>query len=91
MIMPFLLKEYKQMDRLNNILENNTDLPKITQIINKHKETPGGLIDILLQIQDLYGYLPKEAIFTISEELHINVSVIVDIIRFDSQFRLKLS
>ena len=34
---------------------------ELEEIIEKYKETPGALIPVLHEAQDLYGYLPFEA------------------------------
>ena len=59
---------------------------KLLAIIDRHKGTRGGLIPILHESQELYGYLPLEVQRTISEELEIPLAEIYGVVSFYSQF-----
>ena len=59
---------------------------KLLTIIDRHRNTRGGLIPILHESQELYGYLPLEVQRTISEELEIPLAEIYGVVSFYSQF-----
>ena len=54
-----------------------------------HKNHSGSLISLLQSAQDSYGYIPKKAIYYISEVVGIPPSEIYGVITFYSQFRLR--
>ena len=60
------------------------DIKKITK---QFKNKRGALISILQQVQKKYGYLPKEAIFALAEELKISENDIYGVATFYAQFR----
>jgi NADH-quinone oxidoreductase subunit E len=53
------------------------------------RESKGGLIPILQAVQEKIGYLPQEALETISRELKIPPSEIFGVATFYAQFHLK--
>lgn len=59
------------------------------KIIEKYAEKPGALIVILQNIQQEYGYIPRECIEYVSEHTGIPESTIFGVVTFYSQFRLK--
>ena len=61
----------------------------IDAIIYKHNVQLGGLIPVLQEVQDEYGYLSHEAIYRIAQSMNIAASEIYGIVTFYSQFRLK--
>jgi len=67
-------------------LDNRT--LKVLNIINKHKETEGGLIPVLHGIQELYGYLPEEALRMVSEGLEIPMTEVYGVATFYHYFSL---
>ena len=46
---------------------STVNLELIDGVLEEYASVPGSLITILQQTQDIYGYLPKEAIEKISE------------------------
>ena len=66
-----------------------TDLKKLEPLLEKYKTVPGSLITVLQQTQDIYGYLPKDAIYAIGRALEIKVAKIMGVVTFYAQFRLK--
>ena len=62
---------------------------KTRQIVEPWRNGTGGLIPILQQVQHEIGYLPEEALETISLELKIPPSEIYGVATFYSQFHLK--
>ena len=65
------------------------DLSKIGAILDEYKDVPGSLITILQKTQDIYSYLPKEAIELISEKTCIATSEIMGVATFYAQFRFQ--
>lgn len=64
-------------------------LEELQQIIDNSRETSGMLIALLQETQELFGYLPGDAIKLISDELKVPSSEIYGVATFYSQFRLK--
>lgn len=61
---------------------------KVLNIVNKHKEVDGGLIPVLHGVQELYGYLPEEALRLVSEGLEIPMTEIYGVATFYHYFSL---
>jgi NADH-quinone oxidoreductase subunit E len=70
-------------------VEKQISLTYIDAVISKHNVQPGGIIPVLQEIQDTYGYIPSVAIHRISENTNISISEIYGIATFYSQFRLQ--
>jgi NADH-quinone oxidoreductase subunit E len=60
---------------------------EIKKIIKKFKGKKSALISILQDVQKKYGYLPREAISMLAEELKISENEIYGVATFYSQFR----
>jgi len=69
-------------------MQDKIDLSLITDIVDELCNVKGSLITILQKTQDIYGYLPKEAIIYISEKTNIAESEIMGVATFYTQFRL---
>ena len=61
---------------------------KLDQIIEKHKDTRGGLIPVLLEAQELYGYLPMAVQKQIAEGLGVSLADVYGVVTFYTQFSL---
>ena len=61
---------------------------KLNKIIEKYKDTKGALIPVLHETQVLYGYLPKEILKKISEDLNVSLAEIYGVVTFYTQFSL---
>lgn len=61
---------------------------KLDQIIAKHKDTKGGLIPVLHEAQELYGYLPMTVQKQIAEGLGIALADVYGVVTFYTQFSL---
>ena len=68
---------------------STVNLELIDGVLEKYASVPGSLITILQQTQDIYGYLPKEAIEKISESTGIATSEIMGVGTFYTQFRFQ--
>lgn len=62
---------------------------EIKQILEKYPKEKDMLISILNEIQERYGYIPKQAQMIISEELSIPMAEIYGVITFYSRFTLE--
>ena len=65
------------------------DLSLIDGILDEYADIPGSLITVLQNTQDIYGYLPKQAIEKISERMNIATSEIMGVGTFYTQFRFQ--
>ena len=65
------------------------DVSLLDGVLNEYKNIPGSLITILQKTQEIYGYLPEEAIRRISDETNIPTARIMGVATFYTQFRLQ--
>ena len=63
------------------------DLSLLQEVLAEYAPIKGSLITILQHTQELYGYLPQEAILLISEKTGIASSEIMGVGTFYTQFR----
>ncbi|OQB51733.1 MAG: NADP-reducing hydrogenase subunit HndA [Firmicutes bacterium ADurb.Bin146] len=61
---------------------------KLQEVLNKHKDTKGGLIPVLHEAQEIYGYLPLSVQETIANALGIPLSEVYGVVTFYTQFSL---
>lgn len=69
-------------------MEQKIDLKQIEGVLDELAKVKGSLITILQKTQDIYGYLPKDAIIYISERTGIAEREIMGVATFYTQFRL---
>lgn len=69
-------------------MEQKIDLKQIEGVLDELAKVKGSLITILQKTQDIYGYLPKDAIIYIRERTGIAESEIMGVATFYTQFRL---
>lgn len=62
---------------------------RLKEVIEKHKNTKGALIQVLHEAQDIYGYLPMSVQKMISEGLDIPLTEIYGVVTFYARFFLK--
>ncbi len=62
---------------------------KMEQILNKYTKEKSNLIQILNDVQESYGYIPKTAQLAISEYLGLPMAEIYGVITFYSRFTLR--
>ena len=65
------------------------DLSLLDDVLKEYASVKGSLITILQHTQEIYGYLPKEAIELISEKTGIATSEIMGVGTFYTQFRFE--
>ncbi len=68
--------------------ETRSQREKLNKVFQKYKDTPGKLMPVLQEAQDIYGYLPYEIQQRISEALNIPISDVYGVASFYSQFNL---
>lgn len=69
-------------------MKEKIDLSLISPVLDELDDVKGSLITILQKTQDVYGYLPEEAIRYISQRTSIAESEIMGVATFYTQFRL---
>jgi NADH-quinone oxidoreductase subunit E len=66
-----------------------TDISVIESILEKHTSSKGALINLIQEIQDVYGYFPEDAFSRLSKEIKVPLSHIYGVVTFYSQFHLE--
>lgn len=61
---------------------------KLAEVIARHKETPGALMPVLQEAQNIYGYLPEEVQIMVAEGLSVSLSEVYGVVTFYTQFSL---
>jgi len=61
---------------------------KVKKIVEHYKNTEGALIPILHEVQEAFGYIPKDVQEFIAHELKIPLSEIYGVVTFYSRFSL---
>lgn len=69
--------------------KTKVDLSLLDGVLSQYAAVPGSLITILQQTQEIYGYLPKEAIELISDKTGVATSEILGVATFYTQFRFE--
>ncbi|HOV78939.1 MAG TPA: NADH-quinone oxidoreductase subunit NuoE [Bacillota bacterium] len=59
------------------------------KLLDQYRDYKGGLIPVLQEAQNIYGYLPKEALQRIARELRMPFSKVYGVATFYAQFHLK--
>ncbi|MBN2858213.1 MAG: NADH-quinone oxidoreductase subunit NuoE [Candidatus Delongbacteria bacterium] len=80
--------ERKNPFRKTELPDEKVDLNLMDGLLKKFAGKKGSMIPILQGTQDIYKYIPKDAIMKIAQSTGISVSDIYGVITFYSQFRL---
>ncbi|MFC2166978.1 NAD(P)H-dependent oxidoreductase subunit E [Acidobacteriota bacterium] len=64
------------------------DKDKIDSIINKHQSKARSLVQVLLEIQHEYDFLPQEVLDRVSKKLDVPLSRVKQIVTFHKTFSL---
>ena len=72
---------------MNEIIEKMT--PEISAFIDEWKSKPGNLIMVLHQVQQTYGYIPRNIDIEISERLSVPLAKIYGVVTFSNFFKLE--
>ncbi len=67
----------------------NVDYEKIRDIIKQWDFDPVNLIEVLHDVQQIYNYLPKEALEIVSKELNVPLRIIEHVVTFYKSFTTK--
>ncbi len=62
---------------------------RVLRAIERHRDMQGALIPVLHDLQDMFGYLPEEALELVSDGLHVPMSEIYGVATFYSFFSLE--
>jgi NADH-quinone oxidoreductase subunit E len=68
--------------------DNDIDLTLLNPVLDEYAGISGSLIKILQKAQDLYGYLPLEALRYIARRTGVKPAAVYGVATFYSQFRL---
>lgn len=74
---------------LQQVKHSTVDVKPLEPLLRKYKGKKGNLIPLLQGTQDIYGYIPLEAMKQISKETGLKVSDMYGVATFYAQFRLK--
>ncbi len=69
--------------------DNGIDVGLIDPILQEFRDQKGAVIPILQRTQDIYGYLPEDAMHEISKRSGISISQLYGVATFYSQFNLE--
>ena len=70
------------------MLDAATDLAALREIVKDYEGDDHALIEILQRTQELYGYLPEDAIYEIARLKNVSPAKIMGVASFYTQFRL---
>ena len=65
----------------------NVDLSLINDVLDKYAGVKGSLISILQKTQEIYGYVPIDAVYHIAERTGLTPAKIMGVATFYAQFR----
>lgn len=65
-----------------------SDLSMLCDVLKTYGGTPTNLITILQKAQDIYGYLPKDVMYHVAENVGVTPADVMGVATFYSQFRL---
>ena len=65
----------------------SVDLSLIKDVLDKYADVKGSLISILQKTQEIYGYIPVDAVYHISERTGLTPAKIMGVATFYAQFR----
>ena len=68
---------------------NNVDLSLLKDVLDHYADVKGSLITILQKTQEIYGYIPIDAVYHISERTGLTPAKILGVATFYSQFRFQ--
>lgn len=67
---------------------DKADLALLEPLLERYKDRKGNLIPLLQGVQDIFGYLPKEAFYKIHEATGLPLNEMYGVATFYAQFRL---
>jgi len=70
------------------VTEETLDLSSLEQVFEEFQAQKGALIPVLQRAQEIYGYLPREVLETISQRTGVPLSQVYGVATFYAQFYL---
>ncbi len=67
----------------------SVDLSLLSDVLEHYADVKGSLITILQKTQEIYGYIPIDAVYHISERTGLSPAKILGVATFYSQFRFQ--
>ena len=67
----------------------SVDLSLIQDVLDKYADVKGSLISILQKTQEVYGYVPIDAVYHIAERTGLSPAKIMGVATFYAQFRFQ--
>ena len=68
---------------------NNVDLSLLKDVLDHYADIKGSLITILQKTQEIYGYVPIDAVYHIAERTGLTPAKIMGVATFYAQFRFQ--
>ena len=68
---------------------NSVDLSLLKDVLDHYADIKGSLFTILQKTQEIYGYIPIDAVYHISERTGLTPAKILGVATFYSQFRFQ--
>lgn len=65
-----------------------SDLSLLDGVLAEYPHTPDSLIGVLQKAQEIYGYLPRDVMYYIAEQLGTTPAEVMGVATFYAQFRL---
>lgn len=75
--------------KISQVSDDDFSKEKIDEIITKYKSKTGAIIPVLLEAQEVVGYLPKNLVKYISKKMRLSTSEVYGIVSFYSFFSQK--
>jgi len=69
--------------------EHDEKLAKLNEVIEEFKGQPGALIPVLHKAQQIYGYLPEEVQYHISQGLKVPLADVYGVVTFYALFTMQ--
>lgn len=66
-----------------------SDFSLLDDVLAKYGDTPGSLITVLQQAQDIYGFLPIDVMYYVAEKLDVPPAKVMGVATFYTQFRME--
>ena len=74
--------EHSCMGGYSEVIADTLDLTLLNELVDRAKDTGSGLIPVLQQAQEIYGYLPKEVLARIALRMSLSSSQVLGVASF---------
>lgn len=75
-------------EKAGETMEKKVDLSLLDSLIEKYKTKKGNMIPLLQGTQNIFGFLPSEAFYYVSQKTGLKLSEMYGVATFYAQFRL---